>query len=67
MQTKYETEMMTADLETNAGEVVREINSWAAKNTDDMISELVPETFFDDREDVLVLINTVYFKGLRHS
>ena len=47
----------------NTGKVVQQINQWAAKNTNNLIKEVIKEDDIDSRT-VMILANALYFKGI---
>ncbi|XP_072139487.1 leukocyte elastase inhibitor-like [Mobula birostris] len=61
----YQAELAPVDFLTAAEEVRQEINTWAEKQTEGKITNLLAEGSVDDKTR-LVLVNAIYFKGNWH-
>ncbi|XP_059801764.1 leukocyte elastase inhibitor-like [Hypanus sabinus] len=62
----YQAELAPVDFLTAAEKVRQEINTWAEKQTDGKITNLLAEGSVDNRTG-LVLVNAIYFKGNWHT
>ncbi|XP_023546820.1 serpin-ZX-like [Cucurbita pepo subsp. pepo] len=62
VDTVYKALLSQADFKTKAVEVISEVNSWAEKQTNGLITELLPPGSIDSLSK-LILANALYFKG----
>ncbi|CAN7139204.1 unnamed protein product [Brassica rapa subsp. narinosa] len=58
----YKAASNQADFQTKAVEVIAEVNSWAEKETNGLITEVLPEGSADSMTK-LIFANALYFKG----
>ncbi|KAL0557998.1 hypothetical protein IC582_006560 [Cucumis melo] len=62
VDTLYKAKLSQADFKTKAVEVTSEVNSWAEKQTNGLITEVLPPGSVDSLSK-LILANALYFKG----
>lgn len=62
VDTLYKAKLSQADFKTKAAEVTSEVNSWAEKQTNGLITEVLPPGSVDSLSK-LILANALYFKG----
>ncbi|KAH7523996.1 serpin-ZX [Ziziphus jujuba] len=62
VDTAYKAALNQADFQNKASEVIREVNSWAEKETSGLIKQVLPDGSVD-RTTVLIFANALYFKG----
>ncbi|XP_022996603.1 serpin-ZX isoform X2 [Cucurbita maxima] len=62
VQNAYKATLSQADFKTKTVEVISEVNSWAEKQTNGLITELLPPGSIDSLSK-LILANALYFKG----
>lgn len=62
VDTLYKAKLSQADFKTKAVEVTSEVNSWAEKQTNGLITEVLPSGSVDSLSK-LILANALYFKG----
>ncbi|XP_022996602.1 serpin-ZX isoform X1 [Cucurbita maxima] len=62
VDTVYKALLCQADFKTKTVEVISEVNSWAEKQTNGLITELLPPGSIDSLSK-LILANALYFKG----
>ncbi|XP_068480716.1 serpin-ZX [Phaseolus vulgaris] len=58
----YKANLASVDFQTKAVEVASEVNSWAAKETNGLVKELLPAGSVDSTTR-LIFANALYFKG----
>lgn len=61
-QSRYRSEVESADFVKEGKAVEKRINSWVSGKTNNMIPKLLPENSLTP-DTILVLLNAVYFKG----
>ncbi|KAL1214168.1 Serpin-ZX [Cardamine amara subsp. amara] len=62
LEDSYKATSNQADFQTKAVEVIGEVNSWAEKETNGLINEVLPEGSADNMTK-LIFANALYFKG----
>ncbi|MED6192795.1 hypothetical protein PIB30_013426 [Stylosanthes scabra] len=59
----YKAVLASVDFQTKADEARKEVNSWAEKETNGLINELLPAGSVDPLTTRLIFANAIYFKG----